>query len=94
MIHGFKDSKEKEERGEVAVESDARDTHVHENGIDHRRTSGCRQDAVKLDEMIKQFISVLTYLTELVLFLPKTFVVEVILVETNKRIKGPDPDFR
>ena len=35
----------------------------------------------------------MTYLTSFVLFLPKTIVVEVILVETNRIIKGPDIDF-
>ena len=34
-----------------------------------------------------------SYLTELILFLPKTFVGEFIMVETNKGIKGPDLDF-
>ena len=32
------------------------------NGIDHRRASGCLQDAAKLDGMNKEFISVSTYL--------------------------------
>ena len=134
----FEDSEEKEERGEVSVESDARETPIHattredinalladgyevdddrlpapENtprntgktdqpvykegwkwyGVDHRRASGCRRDAAKLDGMNKEFISVLTYLTAFELFLPKTFVVEILLVETNKTIKGPDLDF-
>ena len=43
--------------------------------------------------MNKECISVLTYLTAFVLFLPKRFVDEVILIETNRIIKGPDIDF-
>ena len=43
--------------------------------------------------MNKEFISVLTYLTAFVLFLTKTVVVEVIMVDTNKIIKVPDLDF-
>ena len=43
--------------------------------------------------MNAEFISVLTYLAYFVLFLTKPFVLEVILVETNKRINGPDIDF-
>ena len=43
--------------------------------------------------MNEECISVLTYLTAFVHFLPIFFVNEVILVETNRRIKGPDPDF-
>ena len=43
--------------------------------------------------MNEECISVLTYLTEFVLFVPKTFVGEVIIVDTNRRIKGPDIDF-
>ena len=43
--------------------------------------------------MNEEFISVLTYLTEFVLSLSKPFVSEVILVETNRRIKSPDLDF-
>ena len=39
------------------------------NGIDHRRAEGCRQDAEKLDGTNKEFISVLTYFTDFVLFL-------------------------
>ena len=35
----------------------------------------------------------MTYLTYFVFFLPKTFVDEIILVETNIRIKGPNLDF-
>ena len=57
------------------------------------RAPGCLQDAAKLDGMNKEFISFLLYLTAYVLFLPKTFVDAVILVETNRRIKGPDLDF-
>ena len=38
-------------------------------------------------------ISILTYLTAFVLFLPKTFVYEVILVETKRIFKVPDLDF-
>ena len=33
------------------------------NDIDHRRSAGCRRDAVKLYGMNEKFISVLTYLT-------------------------------
>ena len=43
--------------------------------------------------MNEEFISVLTYLTEFVLSSSKPFVSEVILVETNRRIKSPDLDF-
>ena len=133
--HKFEDIEQKEERGEVQVESDARETPicataredinallvygyefddgrlptpentpintgknyqpVYKQGwkynlIDHSRASICRRDAEKIDGMNKEFISVLTYLTSFVLFLPKTFVVEVIMVDTNKRIKSPD----
>ena len=42
--------------------------------------------------MTEECISVLTYPTEFSLFLVKTFVNEVIMVETNRRIKGPDLD--
>ena len=35
----------------------------------------------------------MTYLTAFSLLLPKTFANEVILVDTNKIIKGPDIDF-
>ena len=63
------------------------------NDIYHGRESFCQLDAVKLDGTTKEFIIVLTYLTAFVLFLPQTFVVEVILVDTNKIIKGPDLDF-
>ena len=63
------------------------------NVIDHRRESGCKRDAAKTDGINKEFISVLTYLTSFVLFFPKTFVVEVIMVDTNKIIKGPDIDY-
>ena len=38
-------------------------------------------------------MSVLTYRTVFVLFLEKDFVDVFIIVETNKRIKGPDIDF-
>ena len=34
------------------------------NGIDHMRAVGCRRDAAELDGMNKEFISVLTFLTE------------------------------
>ena len=37
--------------------------------------------------------SVLTYLTEFVLLLPKYFINEVILVEINQIIKGPPIEF-
>ena len=43
--------------------------------------------------MNKECISVFTYLTAFVLFLPKRFFNEVIMVETNRIIKGPDLDF-
>ena len=43
------------------------------NDIDHRRALGCRRDASKLDGMNEEFISVLTYPTKCVLFLPKFF---------------------
>ena len=42
--------------------------------------------------MNKEFISVLTYLTLFVLFLMKTFVDDVTLVDTNRIIKGPAPE--
>ena len=63
------------------------------NGIYHSRESGCRRYAAKLDGMNLEFISVITYLIEFVIFLPKTFLVEFILVDTKKIIKGPDLDF-
>ena len=40
-----------------------------------------------------EFISVLTYLTECLLFFPSTFVDEVILVDTKNIIKGPSIEF-
>ena len=43
--------------------------------------------------MNKEFISVLTYLTAFVLFLTKTFVDKVIMVETNRRTQSPDVEF-
>ena len=43
--------------------------------------------------MNKEYINVLTYLTEFVLFMPTTFVDEVILADTNRIIKGPDLEF-
>ena len=43
--------------------------------------------------MNNEYISVLTYLTAFFLFLPTTFFNEVILVETNKVIKGTDLGF-
>ena len=43
--------------------------------------------------MNEEFVSVLTYLTAFVLFLPKKIAGEVILVNTNKIIKSPDVDF-
>ena len=43
--------------------------------------------------MNEEFVSVLTYLTAFLLLLPKTFVVEKNLVDTNKIFKGPDIDF-
>ena len=57
------------------------------------RASCCWRDAAKLDGINKELISVLNYLIEFVLFVLKCFVDEVILVETNKRTKGPDLDF-
>ena len=43
--------------------------------------------------MNEEFINVLTYLTASVLFPPKTFVIEVIPVDTKKIIKGSNLDF-
>ena len=43
------------------------------------------------DEQIITFV--LTYLTVFSLFLPKNAANEVIMVETNRIIKGPDLDF-
>ena len=43
--------------------------------------------------MEEEFISVLIYLAAFVLFLPENFFVEVIMVDTNKIIKGPGLDF-
>ena len=53
----------------------------------------CQKYAEELDEMNKEFIIFLTYLTEFVLFLPKTCFDEVILVDTNRGIKVPDLEF-
>ena len=61
--------------------------------MDHRRAAGCRQYAEKLDGTIEECISVLTYLTEIVLFLMKTFVGRIIPVDTNRNIKVPYIDF-
>ena len=62
------------------------------NGIYHSSASGCQQDEDKLDGMNKEFISVLTYFTEFLLFLPNFFFVEVIMVETNVGFNGPNID--
>ena len=43
--------------------------------------------------MNEECISVLIYLTGFFLFLPKRFVDEIILIETNRIIKGPGTEF-
>ena len=40
--------------------------------------------------MNKELVIVLAYLTEFVMFLTNGFVGEVVLVETNQRIKDPE----
>ena len=47
----------------------------------------------KLDGVNKYFISALTYLTEFVLFPPKSFSDETIMVDTNRGIKCLEPGF-
>ena len=59
----------------------------------HRREAGCWIDAETIDGMKKYLIIFLTYLISFVLFLPKTFVNEFIMVYTNRRIKGANIDF-
>ena len=46
-----------------------------------------------MDGMNKEFIILLTSLTEFSLFLPKYFVNEVIIMETNRRNKGSTIEF-
>ena len=52
----------------------------------------CQLNVLELDRMNGEFINILTYQTQFPLVLPKMFVNEVFLVDTNRIIRVPDLD--